>query len=125
MNADHMFVTMAYSWYKSTYYSRSSQCGTPGCQCNQCNEGSTLTGASSTYCCNTCGAYDYNDNYYTYCCCTAYYSNRYCRYWNCRWYWSYGGQIISGKGNTPYSAAMNFVTSYSGDMISYQRNVET
>ncbi len=36
LNSDYYFASMAYSWYKSTYYSRSSQCGTPGCVCNQC-----------------------------------------------------------------------------------------
>lgn len=118
LNADYLFVTMAYSWFRSVYYSRSSQCGTPGCACNQCNEGSTLTGASSTYCCDTC-----SDYWGSWCCCTAYYSNRYCRYWNCRWYWAYGGQIISGRSNTPYFNSQPFVSSYTGDLVSYQKSV--
>ena len=47
--------------------------------------------------------------------------------WYCRWYWQYGGQFISGKSSVaPYNTTtIPFVSSYYGDLISYQQSVET
>ena len=88
MDGNHLFVTMAYSWFVSTQYNaNSAQCD--GCMCSwtNCQQPTAVDGSASRYCSQymCANGYNYMDGNSNmvyvppqYCCNYPYFTNKIC-----------------------------------------------
>ena len=105
-NPNFLFITSSINWYQSIYHH--NDLGKCGCCGNCCNG----------WCCNC-----WDDGCCGSTCCSTYC----CSYCSCRWYYSYGTFLLTGRYDiNPYEPSVSTLAqSHSVELVSRQYNVET